>query len=119
MLAALRTNKGWPRAIALVLLLAFSAGVLHMHANAAFASAAVVVSDTQDGHGHDHEGAPAPGVTSHCAFCALVAGKFYLSADMLDLRKVEARRIMFLPVTSQLSSLPPSDLFRPPIALLG
>jgi uncharacterized membrane protein len=118
-LAGLRANKGWPRAIALVLLLAFSAGILHVHATSAFADTEVVMAETHDRHGHDHDGVPPPGVTSHCAFCAVAAGKFYLSGETPVVSAVEGSAIVFTFATSQLTSIPSADLFRPPIVVAG
>jgi hypothetical protein len=119
-LPALRANKGWPRVIALVLLLVFSAGLLHVHATGASAEVAVAVAaDAHDGHSHDHGGSTAPSVTSHCAFCAVVAGKFYMPAAIPAYRMVDGVRIAFLSSTFRLVSFPSADLFRPPIALAG
>ncbi|MDO9384822.1 MAG: hypothetical protein Q7T86_18400 [Hyphomicrobiaceae bacterium] len=118
MLRALRANKGWPRAIALVLLLAFSAGLLHVHASGASA-APVAIADVHDGHGHDHDGAPGPSVTPHCAFCAVVTGKFYVPAEMLAFIDAVGAPITFGAIEARLTSTPPTDLFRPPIPFIG
>lgn len=115
MLRALRANKGWPRAIALVLLLAFSAGLLHVHASGASA-APVAVADVHDGHGHDHDG---PSVTPHCAFCAVVTGKFYVPAEILAFVAAVGAPITFGASETRLTSTPPTDLFRPPIPFIG
>jgi hypothetical protein len=117
-LRALRANKGWPRAIALVLLLAFSAGLLHVHASGASA-APVAVSDMDDGHGHDHDGAPGPSVTPHCAFCAVVTGKFYVPAEILAFVAAVGAPVTFGATEIRLISTPPTDLFRPPIPFIG
>ncbi len=118
MLRALRANKGWPRAIALVLLLAFSAGLLHVHASGARGKS-VVVADVHDGHDHDPDGAPGPSVTPHCAFCAVVTGKFYVPAEMLAFIAAVGAPITFGATEARLTSTPPTDLFRPPIPQIG
>ena len=116
MLRVLRANKGWPRAIALVLLLAFSAGLLHVHASGSLAES-VVVADAHNGHGHDHDRGPS--VTPHCAFCAVVAGKFYVPAEMLAFIAAVGAPITFGATETRLTSTPPTDLFRPPIPFIG
>lgn len=118
MLRALRANKGWPRAIALVLLLAFSAGLLHVHALGASA-ASVAVAEVHEGHDHDHDGVPRPSVAPHCAFCAVVAGKFYVPAEMLAFIAAVGAPITFGAYETRLTSTPPTDLFRPPIPFIG
>jgi hypothetical protein len=118
-LKALRARTGWRRALALALLFAFTAGVLHMHDSGALAAEITVAATSHDdGHGHDHDDS-SPSVTSHCAFCAVVGGKFYLPSYEASGVPTFSVRIAYgapeaPPVPTSLT-----DLFRPPIALLG
>ena len=116
MLAGLRAKRGWPRAIALLILVAFSAGLLHVHASGSTDLHAAISSVDQ---GHDHGDHPGPSVTAHCVFCAVVAGKFYVAADLVTAATRPVRRVTFALDTPQLRSAVLSDLFRPPIALAG
>lgn len=120
MLKALRANRGLPRAIALLLLFAFSAGLLHFHGGAAIGGETGNVIASHDIHdGHDHGGAPSPSVTAHCAFCAVVAGKYFLPADIGGRVPELSGRVQFVVVVASLDSTLQSDLFRPPIMLMS
>lgn len=117
MLKALRARTGWRRALALALVFAFTAGLMHVHGSASVVSeAAVAIVSHGDGDGHDHGHGQGPSVTSQCAFCAVVAGKFYLPSQEPANASVASAVIAFqTPPVSSVSALP-SDLFRPPIA---
>ncbi len=123
MLSALRAKRGWPRAIALLLLFAFTASLAHVHpltVSADAVTAATLDHSNHDGHdhGHDHDGAPAT-ASGSCGFCAAVAGKFFLpTPTRVDTRLLLTAAAPTSPA-SRLTSAPVSDLFRPPIPAMG
>lgn len=113
----LRAKKGWPRALALVLMFAFSLGLLHVHSSGAVASDVAVASVAHDSHdGHQHGDQQAPSMTAHCAFCAVVSGKMYLASDLVTTNAGVGTRVAFWPYKTEPASVAIFDLFRPPIA---
>jgi len=121
LLKALRAKTGWPRAIALAVLLSFALGLLHVHApQGGFAEAAVISASAHDSHdGHSHGGDPVDSVTAHCAFCAIVSGKFFLTSDITPFAKPASGEVLFGYAAAALKAVSPGDLFRPPISALS
>lgn len=119
-LTALRAKTGWARALACAVLFAFALGLTHAHApNAAGSNdaSAVMTHNSHDGHSHGDE--PVDSVTAHCAFCAIVAGKFFLSSDAVSLHHPLESRVTFVVTGKVLEAAVRDGFFRPPIAALG
>jgi len=122
-LKALRGCRGWPRVVTLVLLLAFSAGLMHVHSAAPELGAASEVADMVlspgDSHdGHDHEGGSdrhEQSATAHCTFCAVVAGKFFIPIHS-SVIAIRQHAVQNGTTDHAVVATLTNDLFRPPIA---
>lgn len=120
MLRALRAKAGWPRAVGLVVLLAFALGLAHTHTGPSLdttdtVALAIDADHSPDGHGHD--GPEGPSASESCVFCAVVAGKFFLPPAQSRSLLVRAETVVVVAEFSPLTSLAAADLFRPPIAI--
>jgi hypothetical protein len=111
----LRGRRGWPRVIALALVFAFSAGLMHVHPTAGSAVEQLALEDSHSGHDHDNQGSHEQSASVHCGFCAVFAGNFFTPVHpgfwAARQRPVENGALAH----SALAALQ-TDLFRPPIA---
>lgn len=115
MLHVLQAKSGWPRALALVLMLAFSLGLVHSHVFGSGNPGVQVALEQGGGHdGHDHDKAPdGPSAAGHCGFCAAVAGKLYLPSNSPH-SFGDGPPVWFSRHTVPLHSACVDDLLRPP-----
>lgn len=119
-LRLLRTKTGWPKALALLAMVSFALGLLHSHSAPYAADFQLAFSHADAEHaGHDHAGGGSedgPSVHENCAFCAVVAGKYFLPPLSPPQERFVAQRVRRLAVEAVPRSVDPGDLFRPPIA---
>lgn len=122
MLRRFRARCYWPRAIALTLTLALTYGLVHSHTFGGNAGEAAVAAATehapQGGHQHDDRDSDEQQALSHCAFCAVFAGKFYLPEVERPGLVVWSDGIRFADRATPLHSAAVTAVFRPPITTL-
>lgn len=116
----LRSHAGFPRAIALAMMFAFAAGLVHVHPVMIGEAVASEAMQAQHGHGdhHDDDGSSdGHDVSETCAYCTVLAGKVFMPASFgLPVLMWTGRRFDAV-AASPLQSLPPNSRFRPPISI--
>jgi hypothetical protein len=122
-LGLLRTRAGWPRAVALLVMASFALGLLHAHEAGAAGGRATIAASVDQAisahadHDHSDDGHDqGQSVDDNCAFCAVVAGKYFLPPVSEVPWRFVAQRIRAAAAATLPRSADCGSLFRPPIA---